>query len=133
MAKFGHTVFELRQQTNNVQTDAQTDRLITIYFATLTGNIKNNHKHTTTMFSTLLLTVTPKLPTLISFQSNKKNRKLFSIEDLGRTGCIRVDLDLQSQESYGHDPYTRKRSKVTRFEKQWKRMDRRRRLHYLLC
>ena len=49
-------------------------------------------------------------------------RKLSSIEDRGKTDCIklgvrnlevgvRVDLDLQSQDSYGHDPYTCKRSR----------------------
>ena len=69
---------------------------------------------------------------------------MFSIEDRGQTDRVRVgarlevgtgvglgsgsgselgltltsDLDLQSQESYGHDPYTckRSRSKVSRFE-----------------
>jgi len=32
------------------------------------------------------------------------------------------DLDLQSQETYGHDPFTCQRSEVTRF-KEWKQTD----------
>jgi len=34
-----------------------------------------------------------------------------SIEDQGRTDRVKVDLDLQSQQSYGHDRYACKRSR----------------------
>ena len=60
-----------------------------------------------------------------SFVRSDRTRKLSSIEDRGQTDHVRVevrvkvrvDLDLQSQESYGHDPYTckRSRSKVSQF------------------
>jgi len=48
--------------------------------------------------------------TYLTTPSSNETRKLSSIEDRGQTDRVRVgvrvgvDLDLQSQESYGHDP-----------------------------